>query len=437
LKGLGAAIALPWLEAMGPATARAADPAARGPLRMAFLYVPNGVHMADWTPKDEGAGFTLPPILAPLGPFRQDLLVLTGLAQDKARAHGDGAGDHARALATFLTGVQARKTNGSDIKIGVSVDQVAARKVGHLTRLPSLELGIERGAEAGNCDSGYSCAYSSNISWRSESMPMAKETNPRLVFERLFTAGGSASVEADRAKRKLYRTSILDLVGDDARRLGVRLGANDRRKVDEYLTGVRELEQRIAASERHHEVVAPDYPRPEGIPDDNREHIRLMFDLMALAFQSDVTRVATFMYGNEGSNRSHKFLGAPESHHDLSHHGGDPEKHAKIRKINVYHIEQFAYFLGKLKTAREGDGSVLDNTMLVYGSGISDGNKHNHEDLPILLAGKGGGTLRPGRHIRHAAETPLNNLYLALLDRMGVSTASLGDSNGRLNSLEG
>lgn len=433
LRGLGAAIALPWLDAMTPAFARGA--AADAPLRMAFFYVPNGVHMADWTPTTDGANFAIPSILKPLEPFKDDMLVLTGLAQDNGEAGPDGAGDHARALSTFLTGARPKKTDGADIRVGVSVDQVAAEKLGGATRFASIELGTERGAQAGNCDSGYSCAYSSNISWRSESTPMAKEINPRLVFERLFSHTKDGVYDANRAKKDRYRKSILDLVTDDASQLQRRLGANDRRKIDEYLTAVREIERRLTRVEGR-EDVAKDYAAPSGIPEDFREHIRLMGDMMVLAFQADLTRIATFMYANEASGKSYPFLGVPEGHHDLSHHGNDAAKHEKIKIINTFHIEQFAYVIGKLKSIREGDGSILDRSMIVYGSGISDGNRHNHDDLPVLLMGKGGGSIRPGRHVRYAAKTPLNNLYLAMLDRMGAGVPKLGDGSGRLASLD-
>ncbi len=427
LRGVGTALALPWLEAMAADKRRRNGP----PVRMAFLYVPNGAHMPDWTPPEVGDRFSITPILEPLRPFGREILVLSGLAQDKARDHGDGPGDHARSMATFLTGAHPRKTDGANIRAGISADQVAAGVIGRDTRLPSLELGCDESAQSGNCDSGYSCAYSSNISWRSESMPMAKEVDPRLVFDRLFADGGPAAASTARALRQHYRKSILDLVAEDARRLDARLGGADRRKVDEYLTSIREIERRIEAA------TAPAEPprgavRPSGQPGDYREHIRVMFDLMALAFQADVTRVITFTYANEPSNRSYHFLGVPDGHHDISHHGGDAEKQRKISKINRFHVEQFAYFLGKLKAAREGDKAVLDRALIVYGSGISDGNSHDHANLPILLAGRGGGTIVPGRHLRFPGETPLNNLFLSLLDRVGAEVPYLGDSTGRL-----
>ena len=424
---------------MGPVTARvvsAAGPVA-SPTRMAFFYVPNGVHMPDWTPTGTGSNLVLPEILQPLAAFKDELLVLTGLTQDGAFAHGDGGGDHARSLASFLTGTHPLKTAGFGIKAGVSVDQVAAERVGKATRFPSLELGIDRGAQAGNCDSGYSCAYSSNISWRSESTPMAKEINPQLVFERLFAGQLSNESAEAKAKREKYRKSVLDFVSEDAKQLRGKLGQTDRQKVDEYLSSVRELEQRFARVDKASTIDLKGVKVPTGVPKDNREHIRLMFDVLALAFQTDSTRIATFVYANEGSTKSYKFIGVPEGHHDLSHHGKDPDKQAKIKKINIYHLEQFAYFLEKLRSIKEGEGNVLDHSMIVYGSGISDGDRHNHDDLPILVAGKGGGTIKGGRHVVYSKNTPLNNLYLSMLDRMGAPTPTLGDSKGLLPKLDG
>ncbi len=432
LRGLGTAVALPWLEAMRPA-ARALAANAGAPRRMAFLYVPNGAHMAAWTPEKVGALDALPSILEPLGALKDDILVLTGLAQRGGEALGDGPGDHARSLASFLTGAHPFKTDGANIKAGVSVDQVAARKLGSATRLSSLELGCDPSAQAGNCDSGYSCAYSSNISWRSESLPLAKEINPKSIFERLFSREGAGE---DVARRNRYRRSVLDFVREDARGLSDRLGAADRRKVEEYLNAVRELEVRVAGAGK--ETAPPGgATRPEGVPSDFRDHVRLICDMMVLAFQGDVTRVSTFVIANEGSTRPYPFIGVPDGHHDVSHHGGNPEKHEKIRKINRFHVEQLAYLLGKLKAIPEGESNLLDNCMIVYGSGLGDGNRHNHDNLPILLAGKGGGTIRTGRHVKYEPRTPLNNLYLSMLDRIDASTESLGDSKGRLPSLDG
>ncbi len=435
LRGLGTAIALPLLDAMLPASralAAAADKAA--PKRMAFLYIPNGAHMADWTPAAEGTEFELPYILEPLAPVRERLLVLSGLAQTKARANGDGPGDHARALASFLTGMQAKKTHGADIKIGVSVDQVAAQKVGQQTKFASLELGCDQGPQSGNCDSGYSCAYSANIAWRTESTPVAKEIDPRLVFERLFT-GGDDDATRSRAKRDRYHKSILDFVLEDAGSLKAKLGIKDQKKLEEYLSSVREIEQRITRSENQAAEPLPELAKPSGIPRDYAEHIRLMGDLLVLAFRGDLTRVATFVLANEGSNRNYRFIDVPEGHHDLSHHGGDEKKQAKIREINRFHATQLAYIAEKMQSIPEGDRTLLDNSMIVYGSGIGDGNRHNHDDLPILLLGRGGDTIRSGRHVKYPRETPLNNLYLSMLDRMDSGIDQLGDGTGRLEGL--
>ncbi len=436
LKGLGVAMGLPLLEAMMPPLVTAA-PARTFPKRLAFVYVPNGIHMQDWTPASTGAlPPTLPEILRPLNPVRNELLVLSGLTVDKARPNGDGPGDHARAMAAFLTGCQARKTAGADIRAGVSVDQFAAQRVGNATRFPSLEIGCEGGRQAGNCDSGYSCAYSSNLSWRSENTPNPKEVNPRAVFDRLF--GGVNRTETERARdlRNQFDQSILDFVREDAQRLRNQLGAADLRRLDEYLTSIREIERRIQRADNANvPASAQGLNRPTGTPSDYRDHIRLMTDLLVLAFQTDLTRIATFVYANEGSNRSYRLINVSEGHHDLSHHGNNRDKQDKIKQINTFHIEQFAYLLGKLKAIREGDRTLLDNCMILYGSGNGDGNRHNHDELPILLAGKGAGTLSCNRHVRYPRNTPLANLFLALLDRMGARSERLGDSTGVLGQL--
>ena len=439
LRGLGTAVALPLLESMAPGLSRAASVSASAPSggipkRMAFVYLPNGMNMSDWTPKSEGEGFDLPPILQPLQLFQKDFLILSGLAHDKGRPHGDGAGDHARASASYLTGCQPRKTQGADIRVGVSVDQVAAGKLGQHTRLPSLELGCDHGKQAGNCDSGYSCAYSFNISWKTEFTPMPAEVDPRLVFDRLFSNNVRGEAVENRAKRDLYHKSILDFVQEDARGLKANLGNTDKRKLDEYLTAVRELETRIERAQKF-AAAMPDYDKPTGIPKDYQQHIRLIYDLMALAFQTDTTRISSFISAHDGSNRQYPFIGVSDGHHDLSHHQNDPAKKEKIAKINRFHTTQFAYFLQKLQGIREGEGTLLDNCMIVYGSGLGDGNAHNHDNLPVLLAGKGGGTIRPGRHIRYEKETPMANLFLSMLHQMGAPVERFGDSTGKLSLL--
>jgi hypothetical protein len=435
LRGLGASLALPYLEIMGPMKSWAGGntPLSQAaPNRMAYIYVPNGINMADWKPGYEGALGELPKILQPLAAHKQDFSILTGLTADKARPNGDGAGDHARALAAFLTGAQPRKTDGTDIRAGVSVDQVAASRMQSKTRLASLELGTEAGSMAGNCDSGYSCVYSSTMSWRSATQPLPKEVNPKLVFQRLF---GSGSNDAQ-ARRDAQRKSVLDIVKEDFDDLNGRLGRNDQRKLDEYISAVRDLEMRI---ERAAHLPAPEAPEgvelPEGIPPSYAEHIKLMCDLMVLAFQTDSTRVCTFVMANEGSNKSYPFIGIKEGHHDLSHHGNNEEKKEKIAGINLFHAEQLAYLLDRLKSVPEGDGTLLDHCMLAYGSGNSDGNRHNHDDLPILLAGHGCGTFQQGRHVVYPNETPLNNLWLSMLGRMELEVHQLGDSTGHLQGL--
>jgi hypothetical protein len=418
LRGVGAAIALPLVDAM------AATPP---PLRLAFIYVPNGIHMPEWTPKTDGADFELPRILAPLAPHRKNVHVLSGLTQNTGRALGDAEGDHARASATYLTGVHPRKTAGSGICAGVSVDQVAAGQIGAATRLPSLELACEDSRLVGNCDSGYSCAYSNTLSWRTPSTPLPPEVNPRVVFERLF--GALDENPTNRLARLRTETSILDYVLDDARRLTLLLGAGDNRKIDEYLTSVREIERRIQFTEKE-DRQTPSFEKPGGVPADFGDYARLMFDLMLAAFQTGTTRVSTFMIGREGSTRAYREIGISDAHHPITHHGGDPELIEKVVRINAYHVEQFAYFLGRLKAMTDGEGTLLDHCQIVYGSGLSDGNRHVHDNLPILVAGKLG-----GRHITYAPETPLNNLHVALLDRMGVRVDSLGDSSGALDVL--
>jgi hypothetical protein len=438
LKGLGVGIALPALEAMMPSVLRASTPtpAALPPRRLAFVYVPNGVNMQTWTPTALGPNFQLPATLEPLAPVRDHLTILSGLTCDKARPNGDGPGDHARAMASFLTGRQARKTAGADIRVGVSADQVVAQQRGTETRFPSLEIGCEGGRQAGGCDSGYSCAYSNNLSWRSESTPVPKETNPRAVFDRLFAGPVAGEAEQARLRRERYNQSILDFVSEDANQLMNRLGTADQRRMDEYLTSLREVERRVTQTTSGPNSVRPGTPRPTGTPQDYGQHLRLMGDLLTLAFQADLTRVATFVFANEGSNRNYRLINIPDGHHDLSHHQNNAEKLDKIHRINRFHIEQFAHMLTRMQAVREADGStLLDNAMIVYGSGNGDGNRHNHDNLPVLLAGKGGGTVTAGRHIRYPFNLPICNLYISLLERMGCTVPSFGDSTGRLPGL--
>ncbi|HLV79837.1 MAG TPA: DUF1552 domain-containing protein [Chthonomonadaceae bacterium] len=435
LRGLGAAVSLPLLEAMLPLNALASSAAKSRPNRMAFIFVPNGMHMPAWTPQADGTGFALPSIMEPLKNVKDSLTVLTGLTQHNAEALGDGGGDHARSAAAWLTGCHPRKTSGADIKAGISVDQLAAQKVGRITPFPSLELGCEPAATAGDCDTGYSCAYTSNIAWRSATMPLAHEVSPRLVFERLFGNGDPNATAQSRAQRRLEQRSILDFVMEDAHQLNSRLGVRDQSKLDEYFSSIREIEERLNRVEKSARQLPAPETLPTGVPSDMGEHIRLMYDMMTLAFQSDMTRICTFMIAHDGSNRSYPEAGVPEGHHDMSHHGGDPKKQEKIRLINHFHVTQLAYLLEKLQSIHEPEGTLLDNAMIVYGAGISDGNAHNHDNLPILLAGRGAGTIQTGRHVRYTDGTPMTNLFLSLLDRIGVRAETIGDSTGRLQQL--
>jgi len=422
-------VALPLLDAM--ASSSGAAPSAPAITRMAFIFCANGAIMPSWKPEAKGGELILSETLKPLERHRREVIAFSGLTQHHGRANGDGAGDHARCAASYLTGAQPRKTAGSDIKVGVSVDQAAAALMGKKTKLPSLELGIVRGRNAGNCDSGYSCAYSSNISWKTASTPMAKEIHPKLAFERLF---GSTKPGEKQPRRDLFRKSILDLVAEDAAQLRGRLGRTDQRKLDEYLTSVRELEQRIARSAATPKD-APDNDVPDDTPKELEQHIRLMYDIMTLAFQTDSTRISTFMLANAGSNRTYPMVGVSGGHHSLSHHRNDERKMADIAKIDRYLISQFGYFLDKLKAVKEGQGTLLDNCMIMYGSGIGDANRHTHHDLPILLAGRGGGTIKSGRYLQFPDNTPLNNLFVSMCQRVGADVKELGDSTGELPRL--
>lgn len=428
LRGLGAAISLPMLESMAPAYAAATTAA---PVRMACLFFANGAIMDKWRPSGDGADFALSPTLQPLENVKNHLLVLEGLTQHHARANGDGPGDHARNASAYLTGAQPRKTSGADISVGQSIDQAVAEKIGSQTRLPSIELGIDRGRNAGSCDSGYSCSYSSNISWKTATTPCSKESNPRAAFERLF---GSPEEAADRERRLRDRRSILDFVGGDLKRIQPSLSGADRQKLDEYFTSLRDVEQRVARADQGPREV-PELKLPDGVPAELKEHIRLMFDILALAFQTDSTRVATFMLADAGSNRTYPDVDVRDGHHELSHHQNDQAKMEKISRIDRYLVEQFAGFLTRLSSISEGGSTLLDNSMILYGSAISDGNRHNHDDLPILLAGGGGGSIKSGRYIKYAKETPLNNLFISMAQRMGAQLDSLGDSRGPLENL--
>ncbi len=429
--GIGTAVALPLLDAMQPAASAATQAAgATAPNRMAFIFFPNGAIMDQWKPEGEGHDFKFNNSMASLEQHRDDLLLLGGLTQNHARANGDGGGDHARNASAFLTGAQPRKTSGADIEVGVSIDQAVAQRIGNQTRLPSLELGIERGRNAGNCDSGYSCAYSTNVSWKAPNTPTAKEINPRLAFERLF---GNPEAAATAERRNKFRKSILDFVAEDANRLNGKLGGNDRQKLDEYFTSVREIEQRIDRANHLRPLEIPEVNLPEGVPPELTEHLRLMYDIMLLAFQTDSTRIATFMVGDAGCNRTYREVDVKNGHHELSHHRDDKEKMEQIARIDKYLVEQFSSFLTRMKQVKEGEGNLLDNSMILYGSAISDGMRHAPHDLPIIVAGKGAGTLKSGHALNFEKETPLNNLFLAMSERMGAPIKELGDSTGTLS----
>ncbi len=435
LRGLGTVIALPWLEAKLPQIARGAE-TPKSPVRMAFLSVPNGKHMPDWTPDKAGTDFELKSTLQPIAKFKSQMLQLSGLALDGGEAHGDGPGDHARSCASFLTGAHPKKTDGADIYNGISVDQLAAEKIGQQTRFPSLELGIERGAQSGNCDSGYSCAYSANVAWRTPTSPVAKEIDPTAVFDRLFGQGDSGEQGLAKAKRERYRKSVLDFVMEDAKQLQSRLGASDQRKLDEYLYAVRDIERRIGGVDK---LIGAEqginFSRPAGVPAKFEDHTKLLFDLMTLAFQTDSTRVISFMYANEGSNRNYPEANVNEGHHNLSHHGNKAEKQALISQINRYHIALLSHLLERLAAIKEGDRTLLENSMIFYGSGIGDGNRHNHDDLPVVVFGRGGGALKTGRHNIYPKDTPLTNLYRTMLDISGARVDSFSDSTGLLEDV--
>ena len=436
LQGMGTVVALPFLDAMVPALAA---PAAKiSPTRLAFCYVPNGIIMQDWLPvmdKDMGTLPTeFPRISKALLPFREDMMMLEGLTCNGGRALGDGPGDHGRAGASYLTASHPKKTAGKDIYSGISVDQVAAKHIGEQTRFASLELGCEEGLQGGNCDSGYSCAYSNSLAWRTPTSPLAPEVQPRALFERLFGSGDFERDPVKRAQAQEARGSVMDAVLTSAQGLRGSLGIADQRKLDEYMFAVRDIEKRIEKIEKEGATQPlPDITSPTpGVPDNFKDHARLMFDLMVVAFQTNLTRVITFLMAVEASGRTYREIGISEGHHGLTHHMGDKEKIEKVTKINELHVQQFAYFLQKLKSTSDGDGTLLDHSMIVYGSGIADGNRHQHDHVPTVLAGRGNGTLRPGRFIKYPDETPLGNLWVSLLARMGVNGEKVGDSTGEL-----
>ena len=424
LRGAGAAIAIPFLDAMRPAMAAAAKQARR----VGVVYVPNGIVMKDWQLEATGKEFAFTRILKPLEKFREDVVVVSGLsnlAADKAKGGG-----HAKASGSFLSSTQPKYTAGADVHAGVTFDQIAARQFAAETRVPSLQLGCEDSRMIGNCDTGSSCAYTNTLSWKDADTPMAVEVNPRSVFERLFgTVDPSLDAET-RARRALYRKSILDLTRENTKALAGTLGEQDKRKMDEYLASIREVEARIEKAEKDPEI--PLGEKPSGIPFSYREYVKLMFDLQVVAFQADISRVSTMMLGREGSVRTYPEIGVPDPHHPLTHHRGHPDFIEKVTKINCFHVELFAYFVERLKATADGDGTLLDHSTILYGAALSDGNQHSNHNLPLVVAGHAGGQ-GGGRHVAAPAKTPVANLFVNMLDRAGVATEAFGDSTGRLD----
>ena len=437
LRGVGATLALPLLDGMVPALSALGRTAAAPTRRLGVVYVPNGVEEAQWRPATQGAGFEFTPTLKPLEPFRDRLLAISGLENTAARpGPGELAGQHSRPAAAFLTGVHAKRTTGSALALGISLDQLVATTLGRDTQLASLELSLE-GVDTVNgvstCDTGYSCAYL-NVSWRNTTTPMPRETNPRVVFERLFGDVGSTDPAVRLARIRTQR-SILDSVLQKVRDLRTALGAADNVKISEYLEAVRDIERRIQTAEAQADRELPVVDSPSGIPVSFEEHARLMYDLQLLAFQTDLTRVFSFMVGREQSGMTYPQIGVPDAHHPISHHRNDPELRAKIARINQYHMQLFAEFVEKLRATPDGDGSLLDNAIILYGAALRDGNAHSYDDLNLLLVGGGGGRLRGGRHIMYPAETPLANLHLTLMDKLGMPVEQFGDGTGTLTGL--
>lgn len=445
LRGLGASVALPSLASLSgarllaadaPAVARALATTATGaPLRSVYLFFPNGAIPAAWWPKQEGKEFEFSRTLKPLETVKKYVQILGELDHECAEAGPDGAGDHARGNGTFLTGVRLKKS-ATDIRAGISIDQVIARQVGHLTRFPSLELACDASRQSGACDSGYACAYQYNLSWSSPTTPMTPESNPRLVFERLFGAGAPGERAAYLRRRRQEQRSVLDFVLEDARAFQRRLDTHDKAKLYQYLTGVREVETRIQKAERFGDAQDPTIETPAGVPADYAEYLQLMYDMLILAFQTDSTRVATLLLAHDGSNRSFDHIGISEGHHDLSHHQNRAEWIEKLCDIDHWYVQQFARFLEKLDQTKDADGhSLLHNSMIVYGSGNADSNRHTHTNLPLILAGGGGGTLQGGRHVKHHSK-PVSNLFLSIADRQGVpGLKRFGDSTDRLGDV--
>ena len=428
LRAAGATLALPMLDSMNPAFAATG----KAVPRLTFLYIPNGVNPNTWKPTGSGKEFTFSPALSPLEPFKDKVTVLSNMSHHAADRQNDGAGDHSRATGVFLSGCHAKRTQGADLHLGITADQIAAQSLGKDNLLPSLELSLEDRNVAPLCDEGYTCAYSNTLSWSSPTTPLPTENDPRLVFERLFGEEGNPQ---ERAVRLQEDRSILDSVTGAIAHLKARLGSNDKRKVDQYFSSIREVEvrlQRIEKKNAESPTVATAMGRPLGVPEKFEDHIHLMFDLQVLAFQGDITRVTTLMFAREMAVRSYPQIGIPDSHHSLSHHDNNPAKLAKLAKIDNYHVQQVAYFLGKLRDAQDGENTLLDNSMIMYGASLANGNLHNHDKMPLFVAGGGTGLLKGGRHLDFKDDTPTSNLLRSLLDKAGVQTEGLGDSTGLL-----
>ena len=435
LRGIGASLALPLLDGMVPALTAMQNTPARAVKRLGIVYHPNGIVPAGWLPKGTGTDFTFGPTMAALEPYRNQMLILSNLDNIEADAKGDGPGDHARAGGSYLTGVHVRKSE-TNVEAAMSMDQIAATAFEKDTQLGSLQLTLDANTMVGSCDGGYSCAYSNTLSWRNPTLPLMSENDPRVVFERLFGASDSTDAKVRTARLRQDR-SLLDSITERITTLQRELGAGDKRKVDNYLESVRDVERRIQKAEEQSSREMPNVAKPGGVPATFEEHAALMYDLQLLAYQSDLTRVITFMYGREITGRTYPALGINESHHSISHHGEDPEKLAKLAVIQAHHVSLFANYLAKLKATPDGDGSLLDHSMILFGSGISNSDRHTHVELHPVVVGGGAGTLKGGRHIAHKTGTPLANLHLTLLNKMGVPLEKLGDSTGQMNELSG
>lgn len=429
LRGAGVSLTLPLLDAMIPSMTAWASTPAKPVHRLGYIYVPMGSNQAQWTPQETGRISKLSPTLRSLTPFQDQITVISNLENK----NGYSTGNHATANSSYLSCAKAKMTEGTDYELGTTVDQIAAQQLGKDSQLPSLELATDLLTNTGNCDNGLACVYMTNLSWSTPTTPLPSEGNPRVVFERLFGNGGSA---AERRAELGTNASILDGVNADIARLQNKLGPGDRAKVDQYLDTVREVERRVQrAGQQSMDNPLPDLDRPLGVPASYGDHVKLLFDLQVLAFQADVTRVVTFQMARESSTRTYPEIGVPEAHHPTSHHGKDPEKLEKLAKINAYHVSLFAYFLEKLQSTPDGEGTLLDHTLYLYGSGMGDPNQHDHTKLPIVVAGGGAGKLKGGRHVKYAEPTPLANLHLTLLDKVGVRLDSFADSNGRVDEM--